>query len=198
MGSGCGSACGAVGPSIHLSGGPVRSSARVLRHVRTHRPTTAPSNLARMPEKTQGFTEDQEEVFQLFDTKGDGLIQVTQVVDVLRALGQNPTEGDVKKLVQSTNSKGGPDARVTFETFLPLLQAVSGKKITDTVDDFVEGLRHFDKEGNGRISAIELRHLLTGLGEKMSEEEAEQLIHGKEDSQGNINYEEFVKMVLAQ
>ena len=105
------------------------------------------------------------------------------------------------------------------------LQAVSGKKITDTVDDFVEGLRHFDKEGNGRwsdkhtnkiqihinaeiqiwslichfhkkghrqnvtcvkseripkilnhnfkyrISAIELRHLLTGLGEKMSEEE---------------------------
>merc|ERR1712088_1200598 len=142
-------------------------------------PQTPPNNLAIMPEKTQGFTEDQvedfKEVFQLFDT-----------------------EGDVKKLVQSTNSKGGPDARVTFETFLPLLQAVSGKKITDTVDDFVEGLRHFDKEGNGRISAIELRHLLTGLGEKMSEEEVEQLIHGKEDSQGNINYEEFVKMVLAQ
>merc|ERR1712014_147835 len=116
----------------------------------------------KMPAKDQGFTEDQiedfKEVFQLFDTKGDGLIQVTQVGEVLRALGQNPTEGDVKKLVQSTNSKGGPDSRVTFETFLPLLQAVSGKKITDTVDDFVEGLRHFDKEGNGRISAIELRH----------------------------------------
>merc|ERR1711910_281846 len=142
-------------------------------------PQTPPTNPATMPEKTQGFTEDQvedfKEVFQLFDTKGD-----------------------VKKLVQSTNSKGGADARVTFETYLPLLQAVSGKKITDTVDDFVEGLRHFDKEGNGRISAIELRHLLTGLGEKMSEEEVEQLIHGKEDSQGNINYEEFVKMVLAQ
>merc|ERR1711930_6470 len=160
------------------------------------------SKSIKMPAKDQGFTEDQiedfKEVFQLFDTKGDGLIQVSQVGDVLRALGTNPTEGDVKKLVQSTNSKGGSDARVTFETFLPLLQAVSGKKITDTVDDFVEGLRHFDKEGNGRISAIGLRHLLTGLGEKMSEEEVEQLIHGKEDSQGNINYEEFVKMVLAQ
>merc|ERR1712038_1915565 len=132
-----------------------------------------------------------------FDVTADGA-PLGKVIMELRALGQNPTEGDVKKLVQSTNSKGGPDARVTFETFLPLLQAVSGKKITDTVDDFVEGLRHFDKEGNGRISAIELRHLLTGLGEKMSEEEVEQLIHGKEDSQGNINYEEFVKMVLAQ
>ena len=33
-----------------------------------------------MPAKDQGFTEDQiedfKEVFQLFDTKGDGLIQV--------------------------------------------------------------------------------------------------------------------------
>ena len=40
-------------------------------------PVTAP---ATMPAKDQGFTEDQiedfKEVFQLFDTKGDGLIQV--------------------------------------------------------------------------------------------------------------------------
>ena len=98
----------------------------------------------------------------------------------------------------------GPDARVTFETFLPMLQDVSSKPIRDTVDDFVEvrtensagvagkvmtgldisqGLKHFDKEGNGLISAVELRHLLTGLGEKMSEEEVEQLVHGKEDAQ---------------
>ena len=40
--------------------------------------------------------------------------------------------------------------------------------------------------------------MLTSLGEKMSEDEVESLIHGQEDSQGNINYEEFVKMVLAQ
>merc|ERR1712223_2360624 len=164
-------------------------------------PQTPPNNLAIMPEKTQGFTEDQvedfKEVFQLFDTKGDGLIQVTQVGEVPRALGQNPTEGEVKKLIQTTCTSE-KDARVTFEMFLPMLQDVSSKPIRDTVDDFVEGLKHFDKEGNGLISAVELRHLLTGLGEKMSEEEVEQLIHGKEDSQGNINYEEFVKMVLAQ
>ena len=92
----------------------------------------------------------------------------------------------------------GPDTRITFETFLPMLQDVSSKPIRDTVDDFVEGLKHFDKEGNGLISAVELRHLLTGLGEKMSEEEVEQLVHGKEDAQGNINYEDFVKMVLTQ
>ena len=61
--------------------------------------------------------------------------------------------------------------------FLPMLQDVSSKPIRDTVDDFVEGLKHFDKEGNGLISAVELRHLLTGLGEKMSEEEVEILLY---------------------
>eukprot|EP00091_Calanus_sinicus_P022074 TRINITY_DN6833_c0_g1_i1.p1 TRINITY_DN6833_c0_g1~~TRINITY_DN6833_c0_g1_i1.p1 ORF type:complete len:119 (-),score=28.70 TRINITY_DN6833_c0_g1_i1:131-487(-) len=82
-----------------------------------------------MPAKDQGFTEDQvedfKEVFQLFDTKGDGLIQVSQVGEVLRALGQNPTEGEVKKLVQSSCKSDGPDTRITFETFLPMLQDVS-------------------------------------------------------------------------
>ena len=62
---------------------------------------------------------------------------------------------------------------------------------------FTEGLRHFDKDGNGCISSAELRHLLSNLGEKMNEEDVENLIHGQEDSSGNINYEQFVRMVLA-
>ena len=32
----------------------------------------------------------------------------------------------------------------------------------------------------------------------MSEEDVECLIHGQEDSQGNINYEQFVRMVCQQ
>merc|ERR1719458_2201003 len=41
------------------------------------------------------------------------------------------------------------------------------------------------------LPMYQLLHLL--LGHFLPEEEVEQLIHGKEDSQGNINYEEFVK-----
>lgn len=39
-----------------------------------------------------------QEAFSIFDQKGDGKIQVSQIGEVLRALGQNPTESDVKKL----------------------------------------------------------------------------------------------------
>lgn len=44
---------------------------------------------------------DFQEAFQLFDQKGDGCVQVSQIGDILRALGQNPTESDVKKLTHN-------------------------------------------------------------------------------------------------
>ncbi|XP_059485886.1 myosin-2 essential light chain isoform X2 [Neocloeon triangulifer] len=142
------------------------------------------------------LSEDQmvefQETFQLFDNRGDGKIQVTQIGDALRALGQNPTESDVRKFT----AQHKPEDRITFEVFLPIYQAIVKNKNTDTADDFLEGLRHFDKDGNGFISSAELRHLLTALGEKLTDDEVEQLLAGQEDSQGNINYEEFVNMVM--
>ena len=112
--------------------------------------------------------------FELFGT--DSIpCQVSQVGDVLRALGQNPTEGDVRKLVQSTKvstarlsprdrniikifikeitgnfhisfpfpqSGGGPDSRVTFETFLPLLQ-VQLASYKPPPDVLIRGCPHF-------------------------------------------------------
>jgi len=124
--------------------------------------------------------EEFQETFHLFDNRGDGKIQVNQVGDVLRALGQNPTENDVKKLTHQHK----PDERISFEVFLPIYTSISKNKSNDSAEDFIEGLRHFDKDGNGYISSAELRHLLTTLGEKLTDEEVEQLLAGHEDSQG--------------
>ncbi|GBO46010.1 Myosin-2 essential light chain [Araneus ventricosus] len=48
-----------------------------------------------------GFSDDQltdfQDAFSLFDSRGDGKISISQLGDVLRALGQNPTEAEVKK-----------------------------------------------------------------------------------------------------
>ena len=40
---------------------------------------------------------DCQETFSLFDNRGDGKIYAHQLGEVLRALGQNPTEAEVKK-----------------------------------------------------------------------------------------------------
>lgn len=55
--------------------------------------------------------------------------------------------------------------RVSFEEFLPIYLSVSKRKEQGSMEDFIEGLRVFDKDGNGFINSAELRHVLTSLGE---------------------------------
>ncbi|ELK15272.1 myosin light chain 6B [Pteropus alecto] len=147
------------------------------------------------------FNKDQleefKEAFELFDRVGDGKILYNQCGDVMRALGQNPTNAEVLKVLGHPKSDELKSRRVDFETFLPMLQAVAKNRDQSTYEDYLEGLRVFDKEGNGKVMGAELRHVLTTLGEKMTEEEVETVLAGHEDSNGCINYEAFLKHILS-
>ncbi|ELW47266.1 Calmodulin [Tupaia chinensis] len=49
-------------------------------------------------------------------------------------------------------------------------------KDTDSEEEIREAFRVFDKDGNGYISAAELRHVMTNLGEKLTDEEVDEMI----------------------
>lgn len=65
-------------------------------------------------------------------------------------------------------------------------------------DEFIKGFQVFDKAGNGFIGAGELRYVLTQLGEKMTDEEVDELLKGFPVTDGQINYHSFVRSILAQ
>lgn len=50
---------------------------------------------------------------------------------------------------------------------MPIYQTVNKSRNPHTMEQFIEGLSHFDREGNGTIAVAELRHLLTTLGNRI-------------------------------
>jgi len=69
----------------------------------------------------------------------------------------------------------------------------------DKADDIKETFKVFDKDGNGLISAAELKQVMNSLGENLSDDEAKEIIREADlDGDGQINFEEFVKMMSTQ
>nr|XP_046223750.1 myosin light chain 1, skeletal muscle isoform-like [Oncorhynchus gorbuscha] len=148
-------------------------------------------------EFTPDQQEDYKEAFGLFDRVGDAKVAYNQVADIMRALGQNPTNKEVRKVLGNPSDEDMAGKRLEFEAFLPMLQHIVNDPNKGTFDDYVEGLRVFDKEGNGTVMGAELRIVLGTLGEKMTEAEIDALMQGQEDENGSINFEAFVKHIMS-
>lgn len=55
---------------------------------------------------TSPYTSEFKEAFELYDRVGDGKIQFSQCGDVMRALGQNPTNAEVLRVMGYPKSDG--------------------------------------------------------------------------------------------
>ncbi|KAK3809400.1 MAG: putative calmodulin [Benniella sp.] len=145
------------------------------------------------------LTDDQisefKEAFALFDKDGDGTITTKELGAVMRSLGQNPTESELQDMVNEVDADG--NGTIDFPEFLTMM--ARKMKDTDSEDEIKEAFKVFDKDGNGYISPAELRHVMANLGEKLSDEEIDQMVReADQDGDGNINYDEFVKMMMSK
>ncbi|CAE6014735.1 unnamed protein product [Arabidopsis arenosa] len=145
------------------------------------------------------LTDDQisefKEAFSLFDKDGDGCITTKELGTVMRSLGQNPTEAELQDMINEVDADG--NGTIDFPEFLNLM--ARKMKDTDSEEELKEAFRVFDKDQNGFISAAELRHVMTNLGEKLTDEEVDEMIKEADvDGDGQINYEEFVKVMMAK
>jgi len=146
---------------------------------------------------SDGLTDEHTAEFkEAFDTyvkgKEPGKIQSKELGNVMRYLGHNPTQAQIE---QMTNELGGSGGFILWEPFFQMM----AKRVTadDKEEDVLEAFRVFDRDGNGNISATELRHVMCAMGEKLEESEVDELIkEADRDGDGQINYEAFVRLML--
>ncbi|CAL0302534.1 unnamed protein product [Lupinus luteus] len=135
------------------------------------------------------------EAFSLFDKDGNGCITTKELGTVIRTLRRNLTEAELKDMINEVDANG--NVTIDFREFLNLM---AGKmRNTDSEEDLKEAFHVFDKDQNGFISAAELHHVITNLGEKLTDEEVDEMIREADvDGDGQINYDEFVKVMMAK
>jgi Ca2+-binding EF-hand superfamily protein len=138
--------------------------------------------------------------------------------DLLRACGQNPTLAEIRDLEKTV---GGDcmfpvilppltlhaeailipifpfSLTVDFESFSKVLNRPGGFRDPGEPEEYCRGFQVFDKDMTGFIGVGQLRYILTNLGEKMSDEEVDELLKAVDTSSGEINYTELVRTILA-
>lgn len=130
----------------------------------------------------------------MFDKDGDGTIDSEELESVLQVLGMNPTKEELGILLDSADADH--NGVIDLTEFIDVMQNHLQHDPTPHDDELREAFSIFDKDGNGMISADELKSALLNLGEKMDDVEIEAMMKAADlDGNGQIDYEEFIAMM---
>ncbi|VVB12034.1 unnamed protein product [Arabis nemorensis] len=144
-----------------------------------------------------GLSSDQvssmKEAFTLFDTDGDGKIAPSELGILMRSLGGNPTQAQLKSIATQENLSSPFD----FDRLLDLM----GKHLkTEPFDQQLrDAFKVLDKEGTGFVAVTDLKHILISIGEKLEPDEFDEWIREVDvGSDGKIQYEDFISRMVAK
>jgi len=139
------------------------------------------------------------DAFIIFDEAYEGNdVDAFYLGDILRALGCNVTNA---KVLEAGGAAAVGEKRIAFSDFLPLLAGVKADlSSTGCKEDYIEGLKVFDKDGAGKVPLAEVQNVLCSLGEKLEQDDANklfQLLGIAADEEDMVSYMEVIDKLLA-
>ena len=143
------------------------------------------------------------EAFDVFDLEGSGLMSTKNIAVALRALGADPTKEDINKILSDLHKKQVAEAAsqgkqrvpdtIDFNEFLDIMIAKMQER--DSSTQVQESFKLF-KDHSGGITIDSLRRISAEIGETLTEEELQEMIH-EADRHGNgfVTEDDFMRIL---
>lgn len=124
------------------------------------------------------------------DSQKPNVITYKELGPIMRALDKPLSNSELKQMINEI----GHNDEINFKDFI---SSMLKKRRINEEDDYIDCFKVFDRDGNGVITADELKLVLASLGEKLSDDEIEMMIQKVDKSGSNaVNYQDFVKMMI--
>ena len=128
--------------------------------------------------------EECKNIFKSNDINNKGSIPSNKLVFILRNLGAYVPPNDLGEFI-------GNKKEIKFDKFINFFAEYYIKKIDK--NEIIDGLSFLDKNKKGIINANDLKHALSVIGEKLTEEEGYDLLKNYTDKNGMIDYKQFTE-----
>nr|XP_016442344.1 PREDICTED: probable calcium-binding protein CML13 [Nicotiana tabacum]XP_016442345.1 PREDICTED: probable calcium-binding protein CML13 [Nicotiana tabacum]XP_016442346.1 PREDICTED: probable calcium-binding protein CML13 [Nicotiana tabacum] len=133
------------------------------------------------------------EAFTLFDTSDDGKIAPSELGILMRSLGGNPTQAQLKSIIAEEKLTSSFD----FNRILDLMSKHLKPEPFDR--QLRDAFKVLDKDDTGFVVVSDLKHILTSIGEKLEPAEFDEWIREVVvGSDGKIRYEDFIGRMVAK
>ncbi|ACC81453.1 EF-hand domain-containing protein [Nostoc punctiforme] len=131
------------------------------------------------------------QAFKVLDVDGNGAISTDELGEVMRSLGQNPTETGLRDLIKEIDVD--LSGTIDFDEFKTLMIA----KVGDRESRLKLAFSAFDEDNSGQITAVELRTVMSQFG--LTDAELKEMLQEVDhDGDGSIDFEEFCQLVLEE
>ncbi len=135
------------------------------------------------------------EAFEVYDKDRDGFLTLKELSQVLRSINSDFTQSQIESIVAEADTSG--TGKLNLNDFISLM--ASKYRESETDEEVINAFRVFDKDGTGVVAANELRHIMTTLGDKLTDEEVDEMIREADiNGDGFIYYEDFVRTMMAK
>ena len=112
----------------------------------------------------------------------------------MKSFGQTPSDEQLRYMIKQADLDD--DGSISFDEFCEVMVV---SMADDSFDEgsLKESFRTFDMDGNGYISASELKTMMKrAMGEELTDEEVDEMIREADlDGDGQVDFEEFCQMM---